>query len=112
IEELRRRRISLQQGRRVLRLLRKEVHARLADLVQGHEEKHLLLDGRHVSLESDSRQIVALMRNTEQPMLLICLTDTVRRLDVNIEELLAASPKRPVSEHRRKRRATEEASTA
>src|ERR1700742_2808803 len=85
IEELRRRRISLQQVRRVLRLLRKEVHARLADLVQGHEEQHLLLDGRHVYLESDSRQIVDLMRNTEQPMLLICLTDTVKRLKVDLQ---------------------------
>jgi DNA-binding transcriptional MerR regulator len=112
IEELRRRRISLQQVRRVLRFLRKEVHARLADLVQGNEEHHLLLDGRHVYLESDSRQIVDLMRNTEQPMLLICLTDAVKRLRVDLQEVLAEAEKKPVAKGRTKRRAPDEASTA
>jgi len=111
IEELRRRRISLQEVRQVLRFLRKEVHARLADLVQGNEEHHLLLDGRRIYLESDSRQIVDLMRNTEQPMLLICLTDTVKRLKVDLKEIFAEA-KKPVLQDRPKRRAPEETSTA
>jgi DNA-binding transcriptional MerR regulator len=111
IEELRRRHISLQQVRRVLRFLRKEVHGRLADIVQGRKEHHLLLDGKHVYLESDSRQIVDLMRNTNQPMLLICLTDTVSRLNVDVNEVIAKSRK-PVVQHRSKRRAPEEAITA
>lgn len=112
IEELRRRHISLQQVRRVLRFLRKEVHSRLADIVQGRKEHHLLLDGKHVYLESDSRQIVDLMRNTNQPMLLICLTDTVSRLNVDVVEVLTKAPRRPVIQHRSKRRALEEARTA
>ncbi|MGC1297073.1 MAG: MerR family transcriptional regulator [Alloacidobacterium sp.] len=112
IEELRRRHISLQQVRRVLRFLRREVHSRLADIVQGREEHHLLLDGKNVYLESDSRQIVDLMRNTNQPMLLICLTDTVSRLNVDVDEVLAKKPGKPVVEHRSKRRAPEEAKTA
>jgi DNA-binding transcriptional MerR regulator len=112
IEELRRRHISLQQVRRVLRFLRKEVHSRLADIVQGHKEHHLLLDGKHVYLESDSRQIVDLMRNTNQPMLLICLTDTVSRLNVDVNEVLASKPRKPVAQHRSKRRAPEQAITA
>ena len=112
IEELRRRHISLQQVRRVLRFLRKEVHSRLADIVQGSKEHHLLLDGKHVYLESDSRQIVDLMRNTNQPMLLICLTDTVSRLNVDVDEVLARAPRKPVAQHRRKRRAPEVSKTA
>lgn len=112
IEELRRRHISLQQVRRVLRFLRKEVHTRLADLAQGSVEHHLLLDGRHVYLESDSRQIIDLMRNTNQPMLLICLTDAVKRLNVDLDEVLAKAPRKPVTKDRSKRRAPEKASTA
>jgi len=112
IEELRRRHISLQQVRRVLRFLRKEVHSRLADIAQGGKEHHLLLDGKHVYLETDSRQIVDLMRNTYQPMLLICLTDAVSRLNVDVDQVLAINPRKPVIEHRSKRRAPEAASTA
>lgn len=112
IEELRRRRISLQQVRRVLRFLRREVHARLADLVQGKEEHHLLLDGKHVYLKSDSRQIVDLMRNTNQPMLLICLTETVRRLNVDLEKVLAGAKRRPAVKDRDKRRSSEKGKVA
>lgn len=112
IEKLRSKHISLQQVRRVLRFLRREVHSRLADIVQGHKEHHLLLDGKHVYLESDSRQIVDLMRNTNQPMLLICLTDTVSRLKVDLNEVLARKPRKPVAQHRSKRRALEEAHIA
>jgi DNA-binding transcriptional MerR regulator len=112
IEELRRRHISLQQVRRVLRFRRKEVHSRLADIVQGGKEHHLLLDGKHVYLESDSHQIIDLMRNTNQPMLLICLTDTVSRLDVRVDEVLSRTPTRPVTQARSTRRSLEVANTA
>ena len=95
-----------------VRFLRREVHSRLADIVQGRKEHHLLLDGKHVYLESDSRQIVDLMRNTNQPMLLICLTDTVSRLNVDVDEVLAKGSRIPVVQHRSKRRALEEARTA
>jgi DNA-binding transcriptional MerR regulator len=92
IEQMRRRRISLAQVRRVLRLLRVEVHARLADLVGGKHEYHLLLDGRRIYLETDSRQIIDLLRNSKQPMLLISLTDAVKPLRVEIGDLLAKLP--------------------
>jgi DNA-binding transcriptional MerR regulator len=112
IEELRCRHISLQQVRRVLRFLRKEVHSRLADIVQGGKEHHLLLDGKHVYLESDSHQIIDLMRNTNQPMLLICLTDTVSRLDVRVDEVLSKKTTKPVTPHRSTRRPLEATNTA
>ncbi len=90
IEQLRRRKISLQQVRRVLRFLRTRLRARFADLVEGKREHHLLLDGNKVYLETDTHQILDLLRNTEQPVFLICLSDVVRRLDA---DMLNASEK-------------------
>jgi DNA-binding transcriptional MerR regulator len=105
IEQLRRRRISLAQVRRVLRFLRTELHARLADLVTGKREFHLLLDGKHVYLETESRQIVDLLRNARQPMLLVCLTDAVKPLRVELENLVSRLPeKKAVNQHRRETR--------
>ena len=109
IEQLRRRRISLAQVRRVLRFLRTELHARLADLVTGAHEFHLLLDGRRVYLETDSKQIVDLLRNARQPMLLVCLTDAIKPLRVELKDLVARMPqKKAAGKHRREvpRRAT------
>jgi DNA-binding transcriptional MerR regulator len=89
IEELRRRRISLQQVRRVLRFLTSEIRLRFADLVQDGRDHHLLLDGRHIYLRSESTQVVDLMRNVKQPMLLVCLTDAVSHLRIDLKEILA-----------------------
>ena len=98
IEQLRRRKISLQQVRRVLRFLHTKLRARLADLVGGKREHHLLLDGAKVYLETDTHQILDLLRNTEQPVFLICLSDVVRRLDTNtLITLKAGSGKRSVA---------------
>jgi DNA-binding transcriptional MerR regulator len=105
IEQLRRRRISLAQVRKVLRFLRSELHARLADLVIGKNEFHLLLDGKHIYLETDSKQIIDLLRNAKQPMLLVCLTDAVRPLRVELKDLLSELPekkqKKPAGKSRR-----------
>jgi DNA-binding transcriptional MerR regulator len=109
IEQLRRRRISLVQVRRVLRFLRTELHARLADLVRGAHEFHLLLDGKRIYLETDSKQIVDLLRNAKQPMLLVCISDAIKPLRVELEDLVSRLPeKKPAGHHRReeKRRAT------
>src|SRR5271170_3159203 len=88
IEQLRQRSISLVQVRRVLRLLHTELHLRLADLVMGKREYHLLLVGKRILLETDSKQIIELLRNTMQPMLLISLTDVVKPLHVELKDLL------------------------
>lgn len=95
IEQLRQRHVSLQQVRRVLRFLRRELGARLADLVREESEHHLLLDGKRIYLETDSRQIVDLLRNNRQPMLLICLSDALRPLRVDSKAWLAVEGKKP-----------------
>jgi DNA-binding transcriptional MerR regulator len=97
IEQLRQRRISLAQIRRALRFLRSELHTRLADLVTGKHEFHLLLDGKRVYLETDSRQIVDLLRNAKQPMLLVCLTDAVKPLRVELKDLVNRLPEKKAS---------------
>ncbi len=103
IEQLRQRSISLAQVRRVLRLLRVELRMRLSDLVTGDIEYHLLLDGKRVFLETDSKQIIDLMRNTMQPMLLVSVTDAIKPLRVELEDLLQKSPaKKPVQRSRRR----------
>ena len=88
IGQLRRRNISLAQVRRVLRLLRNELHMRLADLVTGDREYHLLLAGRRMFLETDSKQIVELLRSSMQPMLLISLNDAIEPVRVELKGLL------------------------
>lgn len=102
IEQMRRRSVSLAQVRRVLRFLRTEIHARLADLVAGRHEYHLLLDGKRLYLETDSKQIIDLLRNSKQPMLLISLTDAVKPLRVEVEDLIAKLPARRPAERTKK----------
>ena len=80
IEELRRRGISLASVRRVLRFLRRETGMALSDLATGNSEFHLLLDGKNLYLETDSGQIVNLIRNTYQPVFVICLSEAARRV--------------------------------
>jgi DNA-binding transcriptional MerR regulator len=87
IEKLRQRSISLAQVRRVLRLLHTQLHMRLADLVTGDREYHLLLAGKRIFLETDSKQIIELLRNTMQPMLLISLTDTAKPLRIEMKDM-------------------------
>lgn len=99
IEQLRQRSVSLTQVRRVLRLLRREFHLRLADLVSGDCEYHLLLAGRRIFIETDSKQIIELLRNTMQPMLLISLTDTVKPLRIEWKHL-PENPPKPSSQKR------------
>jgi len=106
IEELRRRHISLAAVRRVLRFLRRETGVRLSRLASGKSEYHLLLDGRNLYLETDSKQIVNLIRNTTQPVFVICLSEAARRVEVALPLLeqpsyvrsrRAASHKRPAT---------------
>jgi len=83
--ELRDRGFSLQRVRRVVRFLQQELGRRLAELVGESAEYHLLTDGKTLYLETSPQQIVDILKNSRQPMLTVCLTDTVRRVLANIE---------------------------
>jgi DNA-binding transcriptional MerR regulator len=78
--ELRRRGFSLQRVRKVMRFLQQEFGKRLAETVSGTSNYHLLTDGSNFYLETDARQIVDILKNSRQPMLAVCLSDTVRQV--------------------------------
>jgi len=68
----------------VVRFLQREFGKRLAETVSGSSEYHLLTDGTHLYLETSPQQIVDILKNSRQPMLAICLSDTVRRVRADI----------------------------
>jgi DNA-binding transcriptional MerR regulator len=82
--DLRRRGFPLQRVRKVVRFLQKEFGRRLAETVSGASEYHLLTDGKTIYLETSARQIVDILKNARQPMLAICLSDTVRQIRADI----------------------------
>lgn len=83
--ELRGRGFSLQRVRKVVRFLQHEFGKRLAETVGGASDYHLLTDGRTLYLETSAQQIVDILKNARQPMLAVCLSDTVRRIRAHIE---------------------------
>lgn len=84
--ELRQRGFSLQRVRKVIRFLQKEFSRRLAETVSGSSDYHLLTDGRTLYLETSPQQIVDILKNSRQPMLAICLSDTVRQVRAVIKD--------------------------
>jgi DNA-binding transcriptional MerR regulator len=82
--DLRRRGFPLQRVRKVVRFLQKEFGRRLAETVSGASEYHLLTDGKTIYLETSARQIMDILKNARQPMLAICLSDTVRQIRADI----------------------------
>ena len=78
--ELRRKGFSLQGVRKVVSFLQKEFGKRLAETVSASSNYHLLTDGRSLYLETSPQQIVDILKNSRQPMLAICLSDTVRQI--------------------------------
>jgi DNA-binding transcriptional MerR regulator len=82
--ELRRRGFPLQRVRKVMRFLQKEFGKTLAETVSGASEYHLLTDGKTIYLETSARQILDILKNARQPLLAICLSDTVRQVRADI----------------------------
>jgi len=82
--ELRRRNFSLQRVRKVMRFLQRELGSRLAETVTAGSDYHLLTDGTHIYLKTSARQVIDLLKNTRQPMLSICLSDTVRQVRADL----------------------------
>jgi len=78
--ELRDRGFSLQKIRRVVRFLQRELGKRLVETVRAASEYHLLTDGRQIFLEDSARGVVDLLKNARQPMLSVCLSDTIQRV--------------------------------
>lgn len=82
--ELRRKGFSLQGVRKVLRFLDQELGKGLAEIVGRTSEYHLLTDGTHLYLETSARQIVDILKNSNQPILGVCLSDAVRQVRAGV----------------------------
>ena len=82
--DLRRRGFPLQRVRKVMRLLQKEFKKRLVDTVAAHAECHLLTDGKRMYLKNSAEQVIDLLKNSRQPMLAVCLSDTVRQIQTEV----------------------------
>src|SRR5260370_23059054 len=82
--ELRRKGFSLQRVRTVLRFLQRELGKRLVETLSSSADVHLLTDGKHIYLETSTRQVIDILKNARQPLLTICLSDTLRQLAADI----------------------------
>lgn len=99
--ELRQRGFSLQRVRKVMRFLQRELGKRLVETVSDGAEYHLLTDGRTLYLEDSAHAVINILKNSRQPILSVCLTDTVHRLRARIGKKQAQSA--VSSKHRRRR---------
>lgn len=82
--ELRRKGFSLQGVRRVMRFLERELGKDLAEIVDRNSQYHLLTDGKNLYLETSARQIVDILKNSDQPILGVCLSDAVRQVRAGV----------------------------
>src|SRR3984957_18955421 len=95
--QLRRRGFSLQRVRKVMRFLEREFGKRLAETVTGASDYHLLTDGKTLYLETSPKQIVDILKNARQPMLTICLSDTVRQVRAEMRARKSSGSSTPSS---------------
>ncbi|MGC2450139.1 MAG: MerR family transcriptional regulator [Candidatus Sulfotelmatobacter sp.] len=82
--QLRRKGFSLQGVRKVMRFLDREFGKGLAEIVDRSSEVHLLTDGNHLYLETSAKQIVDILKNSNQPILGVCLSDAVRQVRAGV----------------------------
>jgi len=92
IAELRRKGFSLQKIRRVLRFLQREMGKRLSEVTQGVSDLHLVTDGKSIFLEDKHERIIDILKNSKQPMFLVCVSDQIRRLDPNERKPMRTEP--------------------
>jgi len=104
--ELRRKGFSLQGVRKVMRFLDREFGKGLAEIVSRNSDVHLLTDGKHLYLETSAKQIVDILKNSNQPILGICLSDAVRQVRAEVLARKASTSVIAPIQHRRARKAS------
>lgn len=80
LSDLRRRGFSLQRIRKMIDLLRREFGHRLAELLARGPGLHLLTDGESIFLCDSERGVIDLLRDTQQPLLAICIGPMLERV--------------------------------
>jgi DNA-binding transcriptional MerR regulator len=104
--ELRRKGFSLQGVRKVMRFLDREFGKGLAEIVGRNSDVHLLTDGKHLYLETSAKQIVDVLKNSNQPILGICLSDAVRQVRADVIARKTSTSVIAPIHHRRARKAS------
>ena len=104
--ELRRKGFSLQGVRKVMRFLQREFGKGLAEIVSRGSDVHLLTDGKRLYLETSARQIVDILKNSNQPILGICLSDAVRQVRAEVVARKASTSVTSPTQRRRARKAS------
>jgi DNA-binding transcriptional MerR regulator len=104
--ELRRKSFSLQSVRKVMRFLDRELHKDLSEIIHQNSEYHLLTDGTHLYLETSARQIVDILKNSDQPILGVCLSDAVRQVRAEVVSRKTNTSVTSSNDRRRARKAS------
>jgi DNA-binding transcriptional MerR regulator len=104
--ELRRKGFSLQGVRKVMRFLQREFGKGLAEIVGRNSDVHLLTDGKNLYLETSAKQIVDILKNSDQPILGICLSDAVRQVRADLVARKASTSVTGLSLRRRAKKAS------
>jgi len=89
--QLRRKGFSLQGVRKVMRFLDGEFGKGLAEIVNQDSELHLLTDGKRLYLETSAKQIVDILKNSNQPIIGVCLSDAVRQVRAGVTTAKAST---------------------
>ncbi|MBM3783038.1 MAG: MerR family transcriptional regulator [Acidobacteria bacterium] len=105
IAELRRKGFSLQKIRRVLRFLQKEMGKRLSEILSADSDWHLVTDGKSIFLETNGTTIIDILKNADQPMFLVCVTDQAKRLSAPPKMTTRKAPSRENATPSRRARA-------
>ncbi len=82
--ELRQRGFSLQRVRKVMVFLQRELGKRLYQSASSNSQIHLLTDGKNIFIKDSPESIVDVLKNSRQPILAVCLSDTVQRIQAGI----------------------------
>ena len=78
--ELRRKGLSLQKIRRVLRLLRRGIGDRFSEDLESASRLFVLTDGRLLFLEEQPEKVLARLAEARNAMCLVCLSDLIHRI--------------------------------
>ena len=80
IVELRRKGLSLQKIRRLVRSVLREIEQKLEQLVSGKSELYLITDGKATQFEHESARIIELLKKSRKPLALVSISDMAKRL--------------------------------
>lgn len=80
IGELRRKGLSLQKLRRLVRPVRREVERRLDELLSCKFELYLLSDGTSSHFEDKPAVVIERLKNSRKALAVVCISDMAKRL--------------------------------